>query len=510
MTIARTLSCVTVAVDGHVIDVEAHVSDGLVGMNVTGLADASVNESRDRVRAAVLNTGARWPQKRITVGLSPAWLPKHGSGLDLAIATAILAADDQIRSESMNSTMFFGELALDGRVRPVRGTLIAAMAAARQGCRRIFVAAEDCAEAALVSGIDVVGVTSLAEVMSLLGSSIAVPNFEIINPIAPPSDDETPQLDFSQVKGQPWAKFALEVAAAGGHHLAMLGSPGVGKTLLASRLPSILPPLDEQSALEVTAIASVVGRHTASALQVAPPFAAPHHTASYTALVGGGSGVPVIGMVTQAHRGILFLDEAPEFATNVLDALRQPLESKRVILSRRTFTVELPANFQLVIAANPCPCGYSFVRDGSCYCTPMQKRRYLGRISGPLLDRIDIRVVVDPVSPAIITDDGEILESSEQIRQRVTAARQRARNRLAGTPWSCNADVPGPQLREMFSLSPSATSKLSTTSNNSARGVDRIAKVAWSVADLRGHDSPTIDDVDVAQQLRNAGGRWAA
>jgi magnesium chelatase family protein len=214
-------------------------------------------------------------------------------------------------------------------------------------------------------------------------------------------------------------------------------------------------------------------------------------------------------MVTQAHRGILFLDEAPEFATNVLDALRQPLESKRVILSRRTFTVELPANFQLVIAANPCPCGYSFVRDGSCHCTPMQKRRYLGRISGPLLDRIDIRVVVDPVAPVIITEDGDE-ESSASIQQRVIGARQKARERLKETPWSCNADVPGPQLREMFGLSAQAAATLSTSSQNSARGIDRIAKVAWTVADLRSHDSPTVADVEVAQQLRNAGGRWAA
>ncbi|MEY2634150.1 MAG: hypothetical protein RIS75_90, partial [Actinomycetota bacterium] len=360
-----------------------------------------------------------------------------------------------------------------------------------------------------VSGLEVIGVSSLAETMSLLGSAINVP--EIQEPLAVPDDSEdSPRLDFAQVKGQSWAKFALEVAAAGGHHLAMLGSPGVGKTLLASRLPTILPPLDRHSALEVSAIESVVGhRSSNAALTRKPPFAAPHHTASYTALVGGGSGVPVIGMVTQAHRGILFLDEAPEFATNVLDALRQPLESKRVILSRRTFTVELPANFQLVIAANPCPCGYSFVRDGSCHCTPMQKRRYLGRISGPLLDRIDIRVIVDPVAPVIITEESEE-EGSTLIQQRVVKAREKARTRLADTPWSCNADVPGPQLREMFGLSPQAAATLSSSSHNSARGIDRIAKVAWTVADLREHDSPTVDDVEVAQQLRNAGGRWAA
>ena len=422
MSLARTMSCVTMAVSGYAIDVEAHVSEGVVGMNVTGLADTSINEAKDRVRAALMNSGVPWPQKRITVGLSPAWLPKHGSGVDLAIAAAIYLTQAGVPIETDKRTLYFAELGLDGRVRSVRGALIAAMTARASGCHRIVVASADVGQALLVDGIEVIGVDHLREALAVVrGERLASTQVPATSADLPVYESS---LDFAQVRGQTQIKRGLEIAAAGGHHCALLGPPGVGKTLLAARLPSILPTLERSAALEVAAVRSAVGdRSDDHGLSLTPPFAAPHHTASYTSLVGGGSGNPVIGLVSQAHRGVLFMDEAPEFASNVLDALRQPLESGTVTLSRKTFSLELPARFQLILAANPCPCGLALDPRGACRCTPMQRRRYLMRISGPLMDRIDIRMVVS--SPSVIDFDpgGQIPESSSEIRERVVAAK---------------------------------------------------------------------------------------
>ena len=508
MSIARVFGCVPIGVEGHLIEVEGHVSDGIIAMNVTGLADTSINESKDRVRAAMINTGCTWPQRRITVGLSPASLPKHGSGLDLPIAVAIAMADNQISGIGLQDTMFFGELSLDGRVRQVPGALLAAIAAKQSGCVRIVLSQGDVELAKLVSEIEVVGVTHLYQVLNMCGGEFA----EVPHQIEIESETENQQsnlFDYSQVKGQSWGKFACEVAAAGGHHLAILGPPGVGKTLLAERLPSILPKLSRQQALEVAAIRSATSKN--EGLTFVPPFAAPHHTSSYTSLIGGGSGVPIIGLITRAHRGVLFLDEAPEFATNVLDALRQPLESGNVSISRRTFNLELPALFQLIIAANPCPCGHALDPHGRCQCTPTQRRRYLGRISGPLMDRVDIRTVIDPPSAVDLDYNSPPAEDSDSIRARVENARNNAEKRLASTVWKKNAEIPSSAIRELFPLRDGANRRLNlylTSSRTSARGVDRIARLAWTVADLKDRDHPSVEDVETAIALREADGRW--
>ncbi len=508
MSIARVFGCVPIGVEGHLIEVEGHVSDGIISMNVTGLADTSINESKDRVRAAMINTGCNWPQRRITVGLSPASLPKHGSSLDLPIAVAIAAADNQIPNVAQGSTLFFGELSLDGRVRQVPGALLAVISARQMGCTRIVLSVQDAHIAHLVNDIEVIGVSHLSQVLNLCGGSFQVHEFEE-NSNTLIDEVESSPFDFSQVKGQEWGKFACEVAAAGGHHLAILGPPGVGKTLLAQRLPSILPKLTKSEALEVAAIRSATSKN--SNLNFEPPFAAPHHTSSYTSLIGGGSGVPVIGLITQAHRGVLFLDEAPEFAMNVLDALRQPLESGNVSIARRTFKLELPALFQLVLAANPCPCGHALDPHGRCQCTPTQRRRYLGRISGPLMDRVDIRVVVDPPSAVDLDYNSPPAEDSNSIRKRVENARVNSQRRLSNTVWKKNAEIPSSAIRELFPLRGDANQKLNqffTTSRTSARGVDRIARLAWTVADLNNHQSPELSDVETAIKLREADGRW--
>lgn len=508
MSIARVFGCVPIGVEGHVIEVEGHVSDGLISMNVTGLADASVNESKDRVRAAMINVGCVWPQRRITVGLSPASLPKHGSGLDLPIAIAIASADQQISNQILHESMFFGELSLDGRVRQVPGALLAAISAKESGCKRIVLSIKDADIARLVSEIEVIGVSHLSQVLNLCGGEFPTMEFD------ENCETELDQIsehteNYNQVKGQTWAKFAFEVAAAGGHHLAILGPPGVGKTLLAERLPSILPKLSKSEALEVAAIRSATSR--SGSLNYQPPFAAPHHTSSYTSLIGGGSGVPVVGLITQAHRGVLFLDEAPEFATNVLDALRQPLESGKVSISRRTFKLELPARFQLVLAANPCPCGHALDPNGRCQCTPTARRRYLGRISGPLMDRVDIRIVVDPPTAYELDYNSPQAEDSTEIRKRVENAIQKAQQRLRETHWKKNAEIPSSAIRELFPLQGESNRRLNrylVSSRASARGIDRIARLAWTVADLQGHANPEVSDVETAIKLREADGRW--
>ena len=512
MRLAGTSTAIVVGVEAHVVEVEAHLADGLVGMAITGLADTAVQEARDRVRSAIVCTGFPWPQRRITVGLSPAWLPKFGSGLDLAIALAVLAADGRIDPALLARTVVIGELRLDGRVGPVRGVLPIARAAGRWGYRRIIVPRANAAQAALVDDLDVIAVGSLGHALRCIGVDCEVGD-EGGMPCAP-TDSLAPVPDLAEVRGQASAKFALEVAAAGGHHLALLGPPGVGKTLLAERLPSILPPLDRETALEVSAIRSVIDDRPVG-LITEPPFAAPHHGASATAVIGGGRARPRVGLITAAHRGVLFLDEAPEFAANVLDALRQPLESGTVAIARADFTVLLPARFQLVLAANPCPCGQAFDRHGRCTCTPTQRRRYLGRLSGPLMDRIDVRVVVETPAPhEMALAANASAEPSAAVAARVATARVRQARRYAGTPWRLNAEVPGPVLRRDWPL-PSDVSRrfdamLDRPERPSARGVDRMLRLAWTCADLAGRDAPDAQDIALAMRLRDAGGRWAA
>ena len=499
-------------VAGHLVEVEADISAGLPGLSLVGLPDTAVSESRDRVRAAILNSGESWPNRRITVSLSPATLPKRGSGFDLPIAVAVLAAAGGVPEPSLDSTVIIGELALDGRVRPVRGVLPCALTVTGE-VRRVVVPEANGAEAALVPDLDVLPVASLRELLDVLrGVRSARPAG------GPPprggQDSAQPTLDRADVLGQPAARVAAEVAAAGGHHLFLVGAPGAGKTMLAERIPGLLPPLDRAAALEVTAVHSVAGVLPPDRpLVTTPPFAAPHHTATVPAIVGGGSGLSRPGAASLAHRGVLFLDEAPEFSPGALEALREPLESGHILLSRAGGTVRYPARFALVLAANPCPCGFAVGKGLACRCTAHARRRYLGRLSGPLLDRVDLQVELHPVSRAEMFEDAALVESTAVVAARVHEARERAASRLRGTPWRVNAEVPGHELRRRFGSMRDALLPLAEDVERgilTARGVDRVLRVAWTLADLAGRDRPGRGDVLAAARLRRAGGAVAA
>ncbi|MEZ5116267.1 MAG: YifB family Mg chelatase-like AAA ATPase [Candidatus Nanopelagicales bacterium] len=528
MKLARTTGVVVLGVEGHLVEIEAHVGQGLPGMTIVGLPDTAVGEARDRARTAVLSSGAEWPGTRITVGLSPAALHKRGSGLDLGIAVAVLAATGQVPAAAAERCVMVGELGLDGRVRPVRGAVVAAVAAHRAGRDRLVVPAGNLAEAGLVPGVEVVGVRTLRHLCAVLrGEAVGAALGESDDGPGPdrggaadPGRGDDPELadgrgpDLADVRGQGAARRALEIAAAGGHHLSLAGPPGVGKTLLAERLPGLLPDLDDAAALEVTALRSVAGRLDPGAgLVRRPPFEAPHHTASPVALIGGGSGSAIrAGLVSLAHRGVLFLDEAPEFDRAVLEALRQPLESGTITVARSGHVVRFPARFQLVLAANPCPCGARSERGDDCSCTAMARRRYAAKLSGPLLDRIDLRVVVRRPGPVDLDADRQP-EGSAAVRDRVCAARERAVRRLVGTPWRTNAEVPARALRTRWTPEPTAHRVLERAlarGTLSLRGADRALRVAWTLADLAGRGRPGPDDVATALGLRGPDASGAA
>jgi magnesium chelatase family protein len=505
VALARTYSVALVGVRGHLIEVEADIASGLPATILVGLPDTALREARDRIRAAIVNSGQTWPNSKITVGLSPAALPKRGSGFDLAIAVAILAAAEAVPVDALAGKMFLAELGLDGRLRPVPGVL-PAVVAAEAGVDTVVVAAQNVAEAALVPGVQVIGASNLMEVIVWLrgGPPPTLP------PIPEPPSGPAPalamakRLDLAEVLGQAEARLAVEICAAGGHNLSLLGPPGAGKTMLAERLPTILPPLEVAAAIEVTSIHSVAGRLTpGSGLKTVPPFCAPHHTSSMAAIVGGGSGGVIHpGAASLAHRGILFLDEAPEFNRDVLDALRQPLESGEVVIARAGTQAVFPARFTLVLAANPCPCAKTAGPGKTgCSCSPAARRRYLARISGPLLDRVDVKVRLQPVSRRDMLYDRKFAEPSAVVAERVAAARERCAARLAGTPWRVNAEVPGSALRRAFPPKPRALTSLDRAmelGQVSARGADKIVRVAWSLADLDGKDQPGPDQINLA------------
>jgi magnesium chelatase family protein len=510
MALASTLGVTLSGISGQPVEVQADVSSGVPGLSYTGLADTSVVEARDRMRAAIGNSGVTWPQRKITLALLPADVRKVGSGFDLAMALAVLAAAGQLPADELADTAWLAELGLDGRLRPVRGVLPSILAAQRVGVRRVVVAEGNAEEAALVNGVAVLAAGSLCEIVAWLRGDGDCPT-SVCPPAEHAADDDGP--DLADVAGQAVAKRALEVSAAGGHHLYLLGPPGAGKTMLAERLPGLLPPLGDAAALEVTAVHSVAGQLSQRArLMRRAPLQSPHHTASVAALVGGGSHLARPGAISLAHRGVLFLDEAPEFGSRALESLRQPLESGMVVLHRGGGSVSYPARFQLVLAANPCPCGS---RGRECICVPQARRRYQQRLSGPLLDRVDVRVPVEPVLHADLFAAATERETSAVVAGRVAAARTAAAQRWAATRWRVNADVPGSALRAAPWQLPhsvlAGAEKYLLRGQLSARGFDRVLRLSWTVADLAGHTVPDAGDVAEALYFRTGGAEsWAA
>lgn len=495
--VAAAHSVALIGVDGAVVQVEAAIGGGLPRTVLVGLPDASLYEARDRCKAAVTGSGLPWPEHLLTINLSPATLPKSGSHYDLAIVAAIMAAQGKAKEELLARTVLLGELGLAGDVRPVRGLLPALLAAVDAGFTRAVVPVAQLAEAALVTGMSLFGVSRLTDLMEVLDGG---PGVGSASPAAAP--DMEPQVpDLADVGGQLEARWALEVAAAGRHHLSFTGPPGVGKTMLASRLPGILPPLTDAEALEVSAVHSLAGIPLDGLVRV-PPFADPHHGASMVALVGGGSRIIRPGAISLAHRGVLFLDEAPEFGPRALEALRTPLESGEVLIARAESRARFPARFQLVLASNPCPCGFAGSTVQRCRCQPFTVRRYQERLSGPVLDRVDIHHTLRPESPRVARRQ-VAGEPSATVAQRVLEARERQARRLAGTPWRTNGEVSGAHLRTL--PLPDGLDLLDTALKRgqlSPRGVDKVWKVAWTIADLARCDRVSATHLATALAMR--------
>jgi magnesium chelatase family protein len=503
---------------GHLIDVQADVSPGQSGVTVVGRADAAVREGQERVRMAVINSSLPWPTtKRTTILLSPADLPKAGTHLDLAIAISVLGAAGLVDPGELHGTAFVGELTLSGGLRPAVGVLPMVLAAAERDITRVFVPEPQVAEARMVPGMTVYGVRSLGQVVAVLNAEDP--------PDAPPvaaasgtqllswrGDDRLDEVDLADLQGLRDVKYAVEVAAAGGHSLLLSGPKGAGKTSIAERIPSVLPDLTAQESLELTAIHSLAGvLDPAGGMLTRPPYSAPHHDASKASIVGGGHGQVRPGEISRSHCGVLFLDEFPLFRSDVIDALRQPLESGDITVARQEESVTLPARGMLVLAANPCPCGNYSPRAGAdtCKCAERVRRHYRDKVKGPVVDRIDISRHLSPTRGGQGEPWGED-ETSAEVRARVAAARDRQARRFAHRSWRLNSQIPGARLKDTWPLTPGAQAMIDAACYRgrlTARGAVRVARLAWSIADVAsvrlGIDvTPGIEEVGIALLLR--------